>query len=121
MTTATYNQIVEAIGRRKTYSINDNLNVYTTRGEKRGGKRRKVFRVEWETLNYPTPQEYSKARHEARRKGRNVWITSYHSVNFEFTEAGYEEALKYVETVKHHNDEIINFYMESYRLHSQAI
>lgn len=121
MTTATYNQIVEAIGRRKTYSINDNLNVYTTRGEKRGGKRRKVFRVEWETLNYPTPREYSKARHEARRKGRNVWITSYHSVNFEFTEAGYEEALKYVETVKHHNDEIINFYMESYRLHSQAI
>lgn len=117
MTTATYNQIVEAIGRRKTYSINDNLNVYTTRG----GKQRKVFRVEWETLNYPTPQEYSKARHEARRKGRNVWITSYHSVNFEFTEAGYEEALKCVETVKHHNDEIINFYMESYRLHSQAI
>ena len=109
MTTATYNQIVEAIGRRKTYSINDNLDVYTTRGEKRGGKRRKVFRVEWETLNYPTPQEYSKARHEARREGRNVWITTYHSVNFEFTEAGYEEALKYVETVKHHNDEISNF------------
>lgn len=114
MTTATYNQIVEAIGKRKTYSINENFNVYTTRGEK-------VFRVEWETLNYPTPQEYSKARHEARLKGRNVWITSYHSVNFEFTEAGYEEALKYVETVKHHNDEICRFYMESYRLHSQAI
>lgn len=117
MTTATYKQIVEAIGRRKTYSINDNLNVYTTRGGKRG----KVFRVEWETLNYPTPQEYSKARHEARREGRNVWITSYHSVDFDFTAAGYEEALKYVETVKHHNDEIIKFYMESYRLHSQAI
>lgn len=121
MTTATYNQIVEAIGRRKTYSINDNLNVYTTRGEKRGGKRGKVFRVEWETLNYPTPQEYSKARHEARREGRNVWITTYHSVTFDFTAAGYEEALKCVETVKHHNDEIINFYMGSYRLHSQAI
>lgn len=117
MTTATYNQIREAIGRRKTYYINDNLDVYTTREGKRG----KVFRVEWETLNYPTPQEYSKARHEARREGRNVWITTYHSVNFEFTEAGYEEALRYVETVKHHNDEIINFYMESYRLHSQAI
>lgn len=72
MTTATYNQIAEAIGRRKTYSINDNLDVYTTRG----GKQRKVFRVQWETLNYPTPQEYSKARHEARRKGRNVWITT---------------------------------------------
>ena len=43
MTTATYNQIVEAIGRRKTYSINDNLDVYTTRR----GKKRKVFRVEW--------------------------------------------------------------------------
>lgn len=117
MTTATYNQIKEAIGRRKTYYINDNLDVYTTHE----GKRRKVFRVQWETLNYPTPQEYSKARHEARREGRNVWITSYHSVNFEFTEDGYEEALKCVETVKHHNDEIINFYMESYRLHSQAI
>lgn len=117
MTTATYNQIREAIGRRKTYSINDNLDVYTTRE----GKQRKVFRVQWETLNYPTPQEYSKARHEARRKGHYVWITTYHSVNFEFTEAGYEEALKCVETVKHHNDEIINFYMESYRLHSQAI
>lgn len=116
MTTATYNQIVEAIGRHKTYSINDNLNVlYTTRGGKRG----KVFRVEWETLNYPTPQEYSKARHEARRKGRNVWPTAFHSVDFDFTEAGYEEALKYVETVKHHNDEIINFYMD--RLPSQAI
>ena len=38
MTTATYNQIVEAIGRRKTYSINDNLDVYTTR---RGKKREK--------------------------------------------------------------------------------
>ena len=121
MTTATYNQIKEAIGRRKTYYINDNLDVYTTRGEKRGGKLRKVFRVQWETLNYPTPQEYSKARHEARRKGRNVWITTYHSVTFDFTAAGYEEALKCVETVKHHNDEIINFYMESYRLHSQAI
>ena len=105
MTTATYNQIVEAIGRRKTYSINDNLSVYTTCE----GKRRKVFRVEWETLNYPTPQEYSKARHEARREGRNVWITSYHSVTFEFSEARYKEALKYVETVKHHNDEISNF------------
>ena len=116
MTTATYNQIVEAIGRHKTYSINANLNVlYTTRGGKRG----KVFRVEWETLNYPTPQEYSKARHEARRKGRNVWPTAFHSVDFDFTEAGYEEALKYVETVKHHNDEIINFYMD--RLPSQAI
>lgn len=109
MTTATYNQIVEAIGKRKTYSINDNLDVYTTRRGKRGGKRRKVFRVEWETLNYPTPQEYSKARHEARREGRNVWITTYHSVIFEFTEAGYEKALKYVETVKHHNDEVSNF------------
>lgn len=32
MATATYNQIKEAIGRRKTYSINDNLDVYTTRG-----------------------------------------------------------------------------------------
>ena len=106
MTTATYNQIVEAIGRRKTYSINDNLDVYTTR---RGKKKRKVFRVEWETLNYPTPQEYSKARHEARREGRYVWITTYHSATFEFTEAGYEEALKCVETVKHHNDEISNF------------
>lgn len=105
MTTATYNQIVEAIGRHKTYSINENFNVYTTRGEKRG----KVFRVEWETLNYPTPQEYSKARHEARREGRNVWPTSFHLVDFDFTEAGYEEALKYVETVKHHNDEISNF------------
>lgn len=117
MTTATYNQIREAIGRRKTYYINDNLDVYTTRE----GKQRKVFRVQWETLNYPTPQEYSKARHEARREGRNVWITSYHSVTFDFSEAGYEEALKCVETVKHHNDEIINFYMKSYRLHSQAI
>lgn len=117
MTTATYNQIKEAIGRRKTYYINDNLNVYTTHE----GKQRKVFRVEWETLNYPTLQEYSKARHEARREGRNVWPTSFHSVDFDFTAAGYEGALKYVETVKHHNDEIINFYMESYRLHSQAI
>lgn len=106
MTTATYNQIVEAIGRHKTYSINENLNVlYTTRGRKRG----KVFRVEWETLNYPTPQEYSKARHEARREGRNVWPTAFHSVDFDFTEAGYAEALKCVETVKHHNDEISNF------------
>lgn len=35
MTTATYNQIVEAIGRRKTYSINDNLDVYTTRRGKK--------------------------------------------------------------------------------------
>lgn len=117
MTIATYDQVKEAIGRRKTYYINDNLDVYTTRGGKQG----KVFRVEWETLNYPTPQDYSKARHEARREGRNVWITSYHSVIFEFSAAGYEEALKCVEMVRHHNDEIINFYMESYRLHRQAV
>ena len=42
MTTATYNQIKEAIGRRKTYYINDNLDVYTTHE----GKHRKVFRVQ---------------------------------------------------------------------------
>lgn len=41
MTTATYNQIVEAIGRRKTYSINENLDVYTTREKKRGEKKEK--------------------------------------------------------------------------------
>lgn len=107
MNTKTFAQIVEDMGSRKTYKINENLSVYVTRK----GKRTKVFHVQYSTLNYPTPREYNEARREAHMKHRrNVWPTAEHSVTFDFTEEGYKEALAYVNRVAHFNQEVEAWY-----------
>lgn len=108
-----FGQIVEDMGKRKTYFVGGNIDVYTTRG----ANRTKVFRVKWQTLNYPTPQEFSKANRKALAKGRHAWPTSEHSINFEFSEAGYEEAKKYAKTITHYNDAVRAFREEEHRIY----
>ena len=109
-----FDQIVEDMGKHKTYSVGSNIDVYTTRG----ANRTKVFRVKWQTLNYPTPQEFYTANRKALAKGRNAWPTSEHSINFEFSEAGYKEAQKYAKTIAHYNDEVKAFREEEDRIYS---
>lgn len=112
-----YSQIVKSMGDNKTYHINENLDVCTTSGE----NHKRFFRVKWETLNYLTPKDYLRALHKANAKGYEVWKTTHRSMDFPFTEEGYEKAVTYIGVVEHHNILVRKFYQEFCKLNIKAI